>query len=459
MSIDHATEAGSRTSRSREIRKVVLSSYVGSVLEYYDFLLYGTAAAIAFGPVFFSGMSSAAGTMASFATFAAGYLARPLGGVLFGHLGDRVGRKSMLILSLSVMGVTSVLIGLVPSSASIGSWAPVLLVSLRVIQGIALGGEWGGSVLMSLEHSDKRSRGFVTAFTYAGAPSGALLGTAAMAIASGLPEEQFLQWGWRIPFLLSGVMLVVGLYVRASVSESPVFLAAARRAAAEKRTADVPIVDTMRQWRTLLSVATSGIAGFAIQTTFATFAITYAVNSGAERSVVLAASAVSQGLAIMSGLAFAKLSDRVGRRPVMLGGVAGTVILLYPSFLLLGRGEFLPAVAGFVLCTVCLTAVHGPLPAFITEQFGTLSRYTGSSLGYQIATLVGGGLSPLAITALFSASGGSILAVTALIAGLCAISGIAIARSRETKDNDLETVGIHPQRNSAVRQEGKTWPS
>lgn len=429
--------------RTREVKKVVLSSYLGSVLEYYDFLLYGTAAAVVFGPVFFSGMSSTAATLASFGTFAAGYLARPLGGVIFGSLGDRFGRKSMLVVTLSVMGTVSVLIGLIPSSTAIGSWAPVILVSLRMIQGIAIGGEWGGAVLMSLEHAGNRGRGFVAAFTYAGAPTGALLGTLAMALASTLPEDQFLSWGWRIPFLASGLLFIVGLWVRRSIRESPVFLEALAQSQLNKaanRTPS-PIRDALRQWRSLGTTVTSGIAGFALQSVFSTFMVTYAVVSGYERSAILIAASIAQASSIITGLAFAALSDRVGRRPVMLAGVMGGALWIYPCFYLLERGGFVNAAFAFVVLGVCTTAVHGPLPAFITEQFGTLSRYTAASLGYQLATLLGGGLAPLAVAAVYAATDDSVTAVSVFMVALGAISAVALIRCRETKNNDLNTVG------------------
>nr|WP_271208943.1 MFS transporter [Rhodococcus wratislaviensis]GLK33336.1 MFS transporter [Rhodococcus wratislaviensis] len=442
MPTEQRADLQTRPHPRSEIRRVALSSYIGSMLEYYDFLLYGTAAAIVFGPVFFDELSSAAGAAAALATFAAGYIARPLGGIIFGHMGDRVGRKSVLIISLSVMGVTSLLIGLVPPSESIGPWAPAALLTLRIIQGIALGGEWGGAVLMAMEHAHPRSRGFVASFAYAGAPSGALLGMAAMACASMLPEQQFLEWGWRIPFLLSGVLLVVGLYLRTSVEESPVFIDARKRnTPGPRERTRTPLSEALGQWRVLLSVSMSGIAGFALQSTMVTFAITFAVSSGGQRPAVLLASALSQAVGIFSGLAFAKLSDLVGRRPVMVGGVAGAAVLLYPFFLLLQSGMFIPTLLGFVSLTLCLTAIHGPLPAFITEQFGTMSRYTGSSLGYQIATLLGGGLAPLAVTAIYAATETALPLIAIFIVGICLVSALAILRTQESKDNDLSQIG------------------
>jgi len=216
--------------RRAEYRRVLFSSYLGTTIEFYDFLLYGTAAAVVFPAVFFSGLDEFTAVLFSLGTFAAGYVARPLGGVIFGHYGDRIGRKKMLVVTMLVMGVASFLIGLVPSAAMIGGWAAVILVLLRVAQGIAVGGEWGGASLMALEHSGGEGRGLAASFVNAGAPSGAVLGSLMLGLFSLLPQEQFLSWGWRIPFLLSAVLLGLGLWVRSQVSESPVFQAALAKA-------------------------------------------------------------------------------------------------------------------------------------------------------------------------------------------------------------------------------------
>lgn len=415
--------------RKKEVRRVVLSSYLGSTIEFYDFLLYATAAAIVFAPVFFSDLSPLAGTIASMGTFAAGYLARPFGGIVFGHFGDRYGRKSMLLISMTVMGVASFLIGLVPPASAIGSWAAIILVLLRVCQGIAVGGEWGGAALMSLEHVGGRGRGFAAAFTNAGAPTGSLLGTLALALVALLPEDDFLSWGWRIPFLLSAVMLAVGLFVRARVSESPLFREAMAKqvevdAAAVDRPTP-PILSILRRPRNLLLVALGCMASFGIQTMFTTFAIGYASHSGVTRSQALMAFAVCQFVAIFTLLGFARLSDRVGRRPVMLFGLGAFVVLIVPILALLSSGNVALVTLGFVLgFGVCQSATYGPMAAYIAEQFGTAARYTGASLGYQGATLLGAGFTPVILASLQAAAGGGTGLVAAFMIGLAVLSAV-----------------------------------
>lgn len=428
--------------RRREIRRVVLSSYLGSTIEYYDFLLYATSAAIVFAPVFFSDLSPVAGTIASLGTFAAGYLARPLGGMIFGHFGDRHGRKSMLLVSMTVMGAASFLIGLVPPASAIGSWAAVILILLRVLQGIAIGGEWGGATLMSLEHVGGRGRGFAAAFTNAGAPTGSLLGTLALTVVALLPEDDFLTWGWRIPFLLSAVLLVVGLFVRSRVSESPVFTEALQRSAVQssddRRTA--PIMSILRRPRNLVLVAGGCMAGVAIQIMFATFAIGHATKSGVPRSDVLLGFAVCQFVAIFALLGFARLSDRVGRRPVMLAGLGAFALLVFPVLALLSSGNAFLVTVAFVLgFSIVQSATFGPMAAYIAEQFGTSARYTGASLGYQAATLLGAGFTPVILVSLQAAASGSTYLVGLYMIGLTLVSAVFIGLSRESKDRDLDT--------------------
>lgn len=422
--------------RDREARRVVWSSYLGSTLEYYDFLLYGTAAALVFGPVFFADLSPAAATIASMGTFAAGYLSRPFGGIIFGHFGDRVGRKSMLLLAMTIMGVASILIGLIPSPSIIGSWAAVILIALRILQGIAVGGEWGGAALMALEHADPKRRGFFAAFTNAGAPTGAVLGTIMMTLFARLPDEQFLSWGWRVPFLVSAVMLVVGLFVRAKVSESPLFQAAAAAEDAE-RGDKIPLVAVLRQPKPVVISALACIAGFGLQTAFTTFGIAYAVKHGMAKPDVLTAFAIGQFFAIFFILGFARLSDRVGRRPVMLFGFIATIVLVYPLFMLLAVGDFFTVTLGFTLYTFCHAASYGPMAAYISEQFGTRNRYTGASLGYQLGTLIGGGFTPLILASLATAFTGSVVPAALYLIALAVVSTVTVLLSKETKDNDL----------------------
>ncbi|KAA5828415.1 MFS transporter [Saccharopolyspora hirsuta] len=425
--------------RAKEVRRVVLSSYLGSTLEYYDFLLYGTAASLVFGPVFFADLPPAASTIASLGTFAAGYLARPLGGVLFGHFGDRVGRKAMLVLAMTVMGIASVLIGLVPPASAIGPWGAIVLVVLRILQGIAIGGEWGGAALMALEHAEPRRRGYLTAFTNAGAPTGAVLGTLMMTLFALLPEEEFMGWGWRVPFLLSAVMLAVGLFVRTKVSESPIFRAAAEQAAADRaeQKGAPPIVEVLRRPKTVVLSALACLASFALQTAFTTFGITYAVEHGTSRPDALLGFAIGQFFAIFFILGFARLSDRLGRRPVMLFGLAAMSVLVHPMLHMLTTGNFAVVATAFTLYTFCHGATYGPMAAYISEQFGTRSRYTGASLGYQLATLLGGGFTPVVLASLHASSGGSTTLVGGFIIALGVLSGVVLLRTRETKDNDL----------------------
>ncbi len=441
MTIDRAgaTPLGEQD-KQREIRKVVLSGYLGSAIEFYDFLLYGTAAALVFPKVFFAGLDEFTAVILSFGTFAAGYLARPLGGVVFGHFGDRIGRKKMLVITMFVMGAASFLIGLVPSTATIGSLAVILLVLLRVAQGIAVGGEWGGAALMALEHAETGKRGFTASFVNAGAPSGALLGSLMLGLFALLPEDQFLSWGWRIPFLLSAVLLVLGLWVRSQVSESPVFRQVMAEAEAKKSDTPLPLWSVLRRPKVLLLTMFGAGAAFAFQVTMATFAQTYAVQTGTSRPAVLFGFSVASFLAIFGVLAAGRLSDRFGRRPVLVAGAAGFAVLTFPFFWMWGSGNPWLVGLGFVIGLQLQSLIYGPLAAFISEQFGTGARYTGASLGYQLATLLGGGFTPTILATLFRSGGGQIFPVALFLIVAAAISIVAVLVIREGRHNDLTTV-------------------
>lgn len=424
--------------KRKEARRVVLSSYLGSTIEFYDFLLYATAAALVFPHVFFSNLDPLAATVASYGTFAAGYLARPLGGVIFGHFGDRLGRKKMLILSMLIMGVASTLIGVIPPEAVIGSWGAIILVTLRFFQGIAIGGEWGGAALMALEHAEPSKRGFAASFVNAGGPSGAALGTFVMGIFASLPEEQFLSWGWRIPFLFSAALLIVGLVIRAKISESPIFQAAVAEDAQKSEKPKLPIWSIIRRPKNLLLVMFGGAAGFALQVVMASFAVTYAVANGAERQPVLYAFATASVLTIAVVVLMGKVSDRLGRRPLMLAGMILFMALLYPMFGWFASANILLIFLAFLVGLVCHGMIYGPLAAFISEQFGTGARYTGASVGYQMATLLGAGFTPTIVASLYGADG-QISRVILYLGILTAISGIAILLTKESKNIDLHT--------------------
>ncbi|OMH32355.1 MFS transporter [Tersicoccus sp. Bi-70] len=425
----------------REVRRVLLSSYLGSTIEFYDFLLYATASSLVFGAVFFANLDPLTATIASFGTFAAGYVARPLGGFIFGHFGDRLGRKKMLVLTMSLMGIGSTLIGLIPTPAVIGALAPILLILLRVCQGIAVGGEWGGAALMALEHAASGRRGFAASFANAGAPSGAVLGTLILGLFAALPTDQFLAWGWRVPFLLSVVLLAVGLYVRSRISESPVFKAA--MAQAERNEAErpaVPLFSVLRRPKALILTALGAAAGFAFQVTMATFAVTYAVAAGAERQGTLFAFSAASFISIFVVIGAGRLSDRVGRKPMIVGGLVLFILYLFPFFALVGSANPVLIFLGFTIGLFLHSCLYGPLAAFVSEQFGTASRYTGASGGYQLATLLGGGFTPGILASLYASSQRSIVPVVVFLAVVGVVSLVAVLFTRESRDLDLTTV-------------------
>jgi len=425
------------------MRRVLFSSFLGSAVEFYDFLLYGTAAALVFGQLFFANLSPVLATIASFGTLAVGYLVRPLGGVIFGHFGDRIGRKSMLVLTMSIMGAASFAIGLLPTYATIGWVAPLLLILLRLVQGFAVGGEWGGAALMALEHSDDKHRGFSASFANMGAPAGAVLSTVVLAIVTLLPGDAFLSWGWRIPFLLSAVLVGIGLYIRLKVSESPLFeqeviTAVATETPGKKH---LPIIEVLRTNPTsvLLGIG-AGLGAFAIQALMATFALTIGVQGGLTRSTVLWLFAAGSFLQIFALPSYAALSDRLGRRPVMIAGCIAAIIAVYPILLLIASGNVLSVLLGFVIAMPLVqAAMYGPLAAFTTEIFATGNRYTGASLGYQLSSTLGGGFAPLIAATLVAGTttGNGLLRVALFAAAAALISAITIAIAKESSTRKL----------------------
>jgi MFS family permease len=428
------------TAKRKEARTVILSSYLGSTIEFYDFLLYATAAAVAFPKVFFTGADEWVGVLAAYGTFAAGYVARPLGGVIFGHFGDRIGRKGMLIISMAMMGIASTLIGLIPGASVIGPWGAVLLVLLRVCQGIAVGGEWGGAALMALEHSDPKRRGFAASFVNAGAPTGAVLGTVVMGIFSALPQDAFLAWGWRVPFLLSFVLLIVGMFVRLRVAESPIFAEAVAREDAQGAKRKIPLLEVLRRPKALIMIMFAGAAGFGLQVVLPTFSVTYAVSKGAPQQGVLYAFAGASAISILFVLLGGRLSDRFGRRPVMVAGLALFIAYLFPMFGMLSSGNVGLIFVAFTVALILHSSLYGPLAAFVSEQFGTTNRYTGAAVGYQLATLIGAGFTPGIIAGLYKDSGQSIVPVVVFLSVMALVSIVFILLTRESKNNDLTTV-------------------
>jgi len=431
-----------------QLRRAVLSSYLGSVIEYYDFMLYATASAVVFSQVFFSQLDPLTGTVASFGTLATGYIARPIGGIVFGHFGDRLGRKKMLIITMVLMGVASILIGLLPGYDSIGVWAPVLLVFMRIVQGFAVGGEWAGAVLLSAEHATAR-RGLWASFTSAGAPSGLVLSTLVLTGAAAITSpEQFLAWGWRIPFLLSAVLLVVGLIVRATVEETPVF-----RAAAVKDTGPAPLVQVLRRHPRKVALAVGiGFSAFVAQSTITTFVVSYAVQQGFTRPTVLNALTIASAVSIVAILAFSALSDHIGRRPVIIGGAALMGAFVFVLFPLIGSHDPGLLLLAFVIpMAIFHPAMYGPLGALYSELFDTRTRYTGASLAYQIAG-TGAGLAPLLFAGLFSGPGGTnTTAIAAIIAACCVVTIGCVLATAETSETDLADHAAPAETDHVVR--------
>ncbi|WP_089098453.1 MFS transporter [Streptomyces hyaluromycini] len=428
-----------------QLRRAVTSSFLGSVIEYYDFLLYSTAAAVVFPHVFFSDLGPTAATLASFTTFATGYLARPLGGIVFGHFGDRLGRKRMLVVTMSLMGVASFLIGVLPTYGQAGTLAPVCLLLLRIVQGVAVGGEWGGAVLLSAEHATGR-RGLWASFTNAGAPFGMAVSTVAMsATSAAVGEDAFLSWGWRIPFLLSVVLLAIGLFIRVRVTETPVFARAEReqktRASAPRR--PLPLWDVLRHHpRVLLLGIGVGLSAFVFQGTVTTYLISYAVQGGFPRQTVLNSLTVSSTLAVAGIIGWSALSDRRGRRPVVMAGAVAVGAYAFALFPLVDTGSTGLLVLALVLGqSLVHPMMYGPLAALYTELFSTRSRYTGASLGYQIAGL-GAGFAPLIFTEVQADTGsGATLLISAIIAGFCLLTVVCLALLGETSRTDLTGTG------------------
>lgn len=440
MATDDRNDLPAETpSTPEEVRRVAVSSFIGNAIEFYDFILFASAAALIFGPLFFSNLDPALGTIVSFATLATGYVARPLGGIVLGYLGDRVGRKAVLLATMIMMGTASGVIGLLPTYAQIGAAAPILLVILRLVQGFAVGGEWGGAALLAAEHAPPHRRGWFTALGQAGLPAGGLLSTVAMALVTLLPREQLFSWGWRIPFLISFVLLGLGLYVRLHVAESPLF----EELAAEQRSRRRPFSDLVRRPAALLRGIVTGIPPIMISSLFGSFAVSYAVAIGHSRALVLWALGAGWAGAIVMTPLYGKLSDKVGRRPVYLGGVLGLAVGCFPMFWMINSGSpVLLFVSLFVAFAFISVSMSGALAAVLAEMFPTESRYTAVSVAYQGAGLAAGFVPLIAGSLLAAAGGGRNIWLVAVFAiGVALAAAVVVASGRESRGTDLRTAG------------------
>ncbi|MFJ3933720.1 MFS transporter [Streptomyces sp. NPDC090029] len=429
------------------LRRIVAASLIGTTIEWYDFFLYGSAAALVFNQLFFPGSDPLVGTLLSFLTYAVGFAARPLGALVFGHFGDRLGRKKLLVLSLLMMGGATFAIGLLPTHAAIGSAAPMLLTLLRLVQGFALGGEWGGAVLLVSEHGDARRRGYWASWPQTGAPAGQLLATGVLAALTALlSESAFTSWGWRVPFLLSGVLVVVGLWIRLSVDESPVFKAALaraeRRRATEGTEERLPIVAVLRDhWRDVLVAMGARMAENISYYVITAFILVYATTAvEASRQTALNAVLVASAVHFATIPLWGALSDRIGRRPVYLIGAVGVGAWMFPFFLLVDRGSFGPLLLAVTVGLVLHGAMYAPQAAFFSELFSTRVRYSGASIGAQFSSVAAGAPAPLIATALLATYGSS-TPVSLYVLAAVLVTVLAVVCAAETRHRDLGDAG------------------
>jgi MHS family shikimate/dehydroshikimate transporter-like MFS transporter len=419
------------------IKLVAVASLIGTTIEWYDFFLYNTAAALLFPQLFFPTLDPLSGTLASFATYTVGFVARPFGGIVMGHFGDRVGRKSMLVLTLLIMGVATALIGLVPTYNQIGVWAPITLVALRLAQGFGVGGEWGGAVLMAVEHAPPGKRGFYGSWPQIGVPAGLALAIAVFRFFStSLPEADFVGWGWRVPFLLSVLLVAVGLLIRVRILETPAF-AKLKEQRAEAR---MPVVEVLRtQPREVLLAAGARMAENASFYIYSAFVLVYATRVlKLDRDHILSAVLVASLVELGAIPFFGALSDRWGRRPVYLFGAIMTAVWAYPLFVLFDTKSspliYLALIVAFVFSHA---AMYGPQGAFLSEMFGTRVRYSGASLGAQISSVAAGGAAPLVATYILDIGYGRGMLALYLIA-MAVLTVWAVLAARETMHGGVE---------------------
>lgn len=427
----------------KDLRRVLVASVVGSSVEWFDYFLYGTVAALVFNQLFFVTDDPAFGTLYAFATFALAFFIRPLGGIIFSHIGDKIGRKKTLVLTLSFMGIATFLMGVLPTYGQIGMWAPVLLILLRLLQGLGLGGEWGGALLLAVEYAPKEKRGLFGSVPQMGVTIGMLMGTIALSIMTLLPEEQFLSWGWRVPFLLSALLVIFGLWIRKGIEETPTF----QKTQKEGEIPKLPIADTFKyHWREVLIATGAKVVETAPFYIFGTFIVSYGTqNLNYSQTATLTAVTIATIITTILMPIMGSLSDKVGRKKLYVGGTILMILYAFPYFWLIHQDStgylIVATVIGLGIIWAPITAVLGTM---FSEIFSANVRYTGISLGYQIGAAVAGGTAPLIATALLIRFNDSYIPVAIYIIITSIISLIAIwtVKDRHNQELDEETIVV-----------------
>lgn len=423
--------------KDKELRKVLIASVVGSSVEWFDYFLYGTVAALVFNQLFFVTDDPAFGTLYAFATFALAFFIRPLGGFIFSHIGDRIGRKKTLVLTLSLMGLATFLMGVLPTYGQIGLWAPVLLIILRLIQGLGLGGEWGGALLLAVEYAPKEKRGLFGSVPQMGVTIGMLMGTIALSIMTLLPQEAFMTWGWRVPFLLSALLVIFGLWIRKGIEETPTFQKTQEKGEIPK----LPIADTFKyHWREVLIATGAKVVETAPFYIFGTFIVSYGTqNLNFNQTSILMAVTVATIITTILMPVMGSWSDKIGRKKLYVGGTILMILYAFPYFWLIQAGSvallFLATIVGLGIIWAPITAVLGTM---FSEIFSANVRYTGISLGYQIGAAVAGGTAPLVATALLIRFNDSYIPVAIYIIFTSIISLIAIWTVKDRRNEELD---------------------